>query len=107
MLLQGVAALVRGADVGSHDPAPPYWCGPGHGTTTGVSMTLAQLERPTDLARVLVVDDHRTFAELLSGALAAAGMDAIGTAHSAAQAVAMAQELQPDIVVMDIEMPRQ
>src|SRR3712207_249184 len=81
--------------------------GPGHGTTTGVSMTLAQLERPTDLARVLVVDDHRTFAELLSGALASAGMDAIGTAHSAAQAVAMAQDLQPDIVVMDIEMPRQ
>jgi DNA-binding NarL/FixJ family response regulator len=70
-------------------------------------MTLAQMERPTDLARVLVVDDHRTFAELLSGALASAGMDAVGTAHSAAQAVAMAQDLQPDIVVMDIEMPRQ
>ncbi|SHN63256.1 two component transcriptional regulator, LuxR family [Geodermatophilus obscurus] len=70
-------------------------------------MTLAHLERPTDLARVLVVDDHRTFAELLSGALASAGMDAIGTASSAAQAVAMAQDLQPDIVVMDIEMPRQ
>jgi DNA-binding NarL/FixJ family response regulator len=70
-------------------------------------MTLAHLERPTDLARVLVVDDHRTFAELLSGALASAGMNAIGTASSAAQAVAMAQDLQPDIVVMDIEMPRQ
>jgi DNA-binding NarL/FixJ family response regulator len=70
-------------------------------------MTLAHMERPTDLARVLVVDDHRTFAELLSGALASAGMDAVGTAHSAAQAVAMAQDLQPDIVVMDIETPRQ
>src|SRR3712207_9224967 len=70
-------------------------------------MTLAHLERSTDLARVLVVDDHRTFAELLSGALASAGMDAVGTAHSAAQAVAMAQELQPDIEGMDIEMPRQ
>jgi DNA-binding NarL/FixJ family response regulator len=57
--------------------------------------------------RVLVVDDHRTFAELLSGALAAAGMDAVGTAYSAAQGVAMAQELQPDVVVMDIQMPRQ
>src|SRR3712207_7236474 len=34
-------------------------------------------------------------------------LDMVGTAHSAAQAVAMAQELQPDIVVMDIEMPRQ
>jgi DNA-binding NarL/FixJ family response regulator len=61
----------------------------------------------TAAARVLVVDDHRTFAELLSGALVAAGMEAVGTACSAAQAVAMAQELQPDIVVMDIQMPRQ
>lgn len=74
---------------------------------TGVGVTLAQVDRSIGLARVLVVDDHRTFAELLSGALAGAGMDAVGTAHSAAQAVAMAQDLQPDIVVMDIEMPRQ
>ncbi|HEX2075402.1 MAG TPA: response regulator transcription factor [Geodermatophilus sp.] len=72
-------------------------------------MALAQLDKATDVrqVRVLVVDDHRTFAELLSGALAAGGMQSLGTAHSAAQAVAMAQELQPDIVVMDIEMPRQ
>ena len=61
----------------------------------------------TTPARVLVVDDHRTFAELLSGALAASGMDALGTAHTAAEAVAMVRELQPDIVVMDIEMPRE
>ena len=72
-------------------------------------MALAQMDRQTgvDQTRVLVVDDHRTFAELLSGALASAGMNAVGVAHSAAQAVAMAQDLQPDIVVMDIEMPRQ
>ena len=87
--------------------ALPRTGGPGRGTNTGVSMTLAQMERPTDPARVLAVDDHRTFAELLSGALGSAGMDAVGTAPSAAQAVAMAQDLQPDIVAMDIEMPRQ
>jgi DNA-binding NarL/FixJ family response regulator len=58
-------------------------------------------------SRVLVVDDHRTFAELLAGALEAAGMVVVGTAHSAAQAVAMAQDMQPDVVVMDIEMPQQ
>jgi DNA-binding NarL/FixJ family response regulator len=57
--------------------------------------------------RVLVVDDHRTFAELLSGALAAEGMHIVGIAHSAGQAVMMAEQLQPDIVVMDIQMPRQ
>ena len=60
-----------------------------------------------ELARVLVVDDHRTFAELLSNALAVSGMDAVGTAHTAAEAVLMVRELQPDIVVMDIEMPHQ
>jgi DNA-binding NarL/FixJ family response regulator len=76
--------------------------------TAGVPLSLVMPDRATGLAtRVLVVDDHRTFAELLSGALAAAGMDAVGTAYSAAQGVAMAQELQPDIVVMDIQMPRQ
>src|SRR3712207_223222 len=34
-------------------------------------------------------------------------MEVVGTAHSAAQAVAMAQDVQPDVVVMDIQMPRQ
>ena len=57
--------------------------------------------------RVLVVDDHRCFAELLAGALEAAGMVVLGTAHSAAEAVFMARDMQPDVVVMDIQMPRQ
>jgi DNA-binding NarL/FixJ family response regulator len=57
--------------------------------------------------RVLVVDDHRTFADLLSGALAVSGMEVVGTANTAAEAVAKARDLLPDIVVMDIEMPHQ
>ena len=57
--------------------------------------------------RVLVVDDHQVFAQLLSGALADAGMRPVGTATSAGQAVAMAQELRPDVVVMDIQLPGQ
>jgi len=58
--------------------------------------------------RVLVVDDHKTFADLLSLALSSEpDLDCVGTAGSAAEAVAMAAELKPDIVVMDIEMPRQ
>lgn len=71
-------------------------------------MSLAPLsDHPSPAARVLVVDDHRTFAELLSGALAMAGMTSVGTAHSAAEAVSMAAELRPDVVVMDIQMPGQ
>ena len=73
-----------------------------------VPVTLAQAHQPLQLSRtVLVVDDHLTFAELLAGALETCGMTPLGTACSAAQAVAMARELQPDIVVMDIEMPQQ
>jgi DNA-binding NarL/FixJ family response regulator len=72
-------------------------------------MTVAQLDPPTatDRLRVLVVDDHRTFADLLSGALAASGMTCVGTANTAAQAVTMAAALSPDIIVMDIQMPRE
>ncbi|WP_245887677.1 response regulator [Geodermatophilus tzadiensis] len=69
---------------------------------------MTQVERPPTLTQtVLVVDDHRTFAELLAGALEASGMVSLGIASSAAQAVAMARDLQPDVVVMDIEMPHQ
>jgi DNA-binding NarL/FixJ family response regulator len=55
--------------------------------------------------RVLVVDDHRTFAEMLAAALDTVGMTALGTAHSCAEAVMLAQALQPDVVVMDIQLP--
>jgi DNA-binding NarL/FixJ family response regulator len=68
-----------------------------------VSGTL--LDKPVTTPRVLVVDDHLIFAELLSDALAAAGMQPLGTASSATQALAMVRDLQPDIVVMDIQLP--
>ena len=71
-------------------------------------MALAPHDRLSQLTRsVLVVDDHMTFAELLTGALESSGMRSVGIASSAAQAVAMALSEQPDVVVMDIEMPQQ
>jgi DNA-binding NarL/FixJ family response regulator len=58
--------------------------------------------------RVLIVDDHQTFADLLSFALSSTpGIVCVGTAHSGAEGIALAHQLQPDTVVMDIEMPRQ
>ncbi len=54
--------------------------------------------------RVLVVDDHQAFAELLCVALLAEGMEIVGTATSANQALAMVEELRPDVVVMDIQL---
>jgi len=72
-----------------------------------VTVTELEAAPTTDALRVLVVDDHRTFAELLAGALETAGMISVGTAHSASDAVAKSQRLQPDVVVMDIQMPQQ
>ena len=71
-------------------------------------MTTTAGDTATTPLRVMVVDDHQTFADLLSLALSSEpDLQCIGTAGSAAEAVAMAVELKPDIVVMDIEMPRQ
>ena len=73
-------------------------------------MTSTGEEHHTDAPqlRILVVDDHRSFAELLSLALSAEpDLDCVGIAASGGEAIAMARDLSPDIVVMDIEMPRQ
>jgi DNA-binding NarL/FixJ family response regulator len=58
--------------------------------------------------RILIVDDHLSFAELLSAALdSVGGMTCVGTASTAAEAIVRADQLRPDIVIMDIQMPRQ
>jgi DNA-binding NarL/FixJ family response regulator len=63
---------------------------------------------PNGESTILVVDDHQTFAEMLSVALdAVPGLRCVGIAHSAAVGVAEARRLQPDIVMMDIQMPRE
>jgi len=60
------------------------------------------------VSTILVVDDHRSFADLLSAALnSVPGMRCVGTASTAAEAISRAAELQPNIVIMDIQMPRQ
>jgi len=57
---------------------------------------------------VVIVDDHRSFAELLASALDnVPGMTCVGIATSAAEGVALAAELAPAVVVMDIQMPEQ
>jgi DNA-binding NarL/FixJ family response regulator len=55
--------------------------------------------------RVLIVDDHRTFAEMLALALdAETEFDCVGTVGSSAAAIEAAGRLRPDLVVMDIQL---
>ena len=56
--------------------------------------------------RVLIADDHRLFAEALEVILAGdERIDVVGHAGDGRQAVRLAQELKPDVVLMDISMP--
>src|SRR4051812_18002337 len=54
--------------------------------------------------RVLLADDHKLVLEGLSKLLQN-DVDLVGTASSGAEAVEMAQTLQPDVVLLDISMP--
>lgn len=57
--------------------------------------------------RVLVVDDHEEFREGLEALLSAAPtIEVVGHAGDGASAVALALDLQPDVVLMDLQMPR-
>jgi DNA-binding NarL/FixJ family response regulator len=56
--------------------------------------------------RVVVADDHPVYREGLATLLSSvAGVQVVGTAADGVQAVDAALELQPDVVVMDVQMP--
>lgn len=57
--------------------------------------------------RLLLVDDHPVVRTGLAGMLAAEDdIDVVGEAGNGEEAVAMARELRPDVVLMDLRMPR-
>jgi DNA-binding NarL/FixJ family response regulator len=56
--------------------------------------------------RVLVVDHHQTFAELLGLALAGQpDLSSVGHATTGAEAARLVDELHPDVVLMDLDLP--
>ena len=54
---------------------------------------------------VLIVDDDEDVRELLRLVLLPAGAEIVGEATNGAEAVALAKDLDPDIIIMDLAMP--
>ncbi len=58
--------------------------------------------------RVLIADDHRLFRQGLRYVCQAAeGLEVVGEASDGGEAVRLARELKPDVILMDIQMPGQ
>ena len=56
--------------------------------------------------RLLLADDHRLFAESLMSVLSEdERVEVVGIAENGQEAVELATELQPDVILMDVKMP--
>lgn len=56
--------------------------------------------------RVLLVDDHPLFLDGLKNLLTNRGIEVVGTARDGLEAMEKARALNPDLILMDIQMPR-
>jgi len=56
-------------------------------------------------SRVLLVDDHPMFREGVRFTLERAGFEVVGEAAEGAEALALAESVDPDVVLMDLAMP--
>lgn len=93
---------------------------PGHGSTFYFTLpaapagTVAPPAEPVEPSpaqisfhgvTVLVVDDDTLFAQSVRSLLTARGWQVLGVAHDGKQAQALAETLQPELILMDIDMP--
>lgn len=56
--------------------------------------------------RVLLADDHPLFTDGLKNLLTLRGLQVVGTARDGLEALLLARELKPDLILLDIQMPR-
>ncbi len=55
--------------------------------------------------RILLVDDHPLTRDALGSLLARGGFEVVGEAAEGAEALELAEQLQPDLILLDLSMP--
>jgi DNA-binding NarL/FixJ family response regulator len=55
--------------------------------------------------RLMLADDHRMLREGLRRSMTEAGFDVVGEANDGVEAVSLADQLHPDVILMDVTMP--
>ena len=71
--------------------------------TCNVGRTMSWNPEPMAL-RLLLVDDNPGFLEAASALLSRQGLEIVGTASTRAEAHRLVEELQPDVVLVDIDL---
>lgn len=70
-----------------------------------VCTSVAWTIRIPDVITVLIVDDHPSFRASARRMLEAEGVSVVGEAADGHGAIAAAQDLQPDVVLLDVQLP--
>jgi CheY-like chemotaxis protein len=115
-LNRAITTLLGGLDlviaVTGEQPSPtdsPASGGSGADDRAGYHLAVEQqpnrAAEPTPPPRILLVDDIPAMRVAVRGLLEDADLAVIGEAADGLQAVTMAEQLQPDVVVMDVRMP--
>ena len=55
--------------------------------------------------KILIADDHALFRDSLRSLLEAHGLEVLGEAKNGREAVELARQLKPEVVLMDLSMP--
>src|SRR2546425_8051780 len=74
---------------------------------SSISLSPRRRSSSVERIRVLIADDHRVVREGLTAILRESGdLEVVGEARDGQEAVEKARELQPDVILMDVSMPR-
>ena len=105
-LTGGTATPAGAAPAVAAPPRAAHAAGASAGPASAAGSPDCEAGAGAAILRILTIDDHRTFAELLTGALdREPDLRSVGSAASVESGVQLCRELVPDVVVMDYHLP--